>query len=144
MAATSIQADTSIVDPSSQRALRVAAIVFLTGFALHNADHLRRGFDVVTKHVLVSGSATGILTLVSILLVLRSHPRSAEIAFAVGFGMAVGVTAVHLLPDWSALSDSLPDGTVDGWTWVAVLAEIAGATAFGCAGWYAMRRAHAT
>jgi hypothetical protein len=132
--------DPGVADPSARRALRAAALVLLVGFGLHNADHLRRGFDVVTKHVLVSGSATGVLTLVAIFLVLRGHPRSPEIAFAVGFGMAIGVSIVHLAPYWSALSDSLPDGTVDAWTWVAVLAEVVGAIAFGLAGWYAMRR----
>ena len=70
---------------------------------------------------------------------LRGHPRAAVDAFAVGFGMAVGVSIVHLTPT-GALSDSLPDGTVDGWTWTAVLAEVLGAIAFGSAGWYALLR----
>ncbi len=128
------------IDPSARRALVVASLVFLAGFGLHNADHLRRGFDAVTEHVLVSGSATGVLTVVSIALVLRGHRRAPELAFAVGFGMAVGVSLVHLTPGWSALSDSLPDGPVDGWTWAAVLAEVGGALAFGAAGWFALRR----
>ena len=56
------------------------------------------------------------------------------VATAVGFSMAVGVSAVHLPPRWSALSDSLPDGNVSPVTWVAVVCEIAGALAFGWAG----------
>ena len=140
MAATLQQRRETTVDPEARRALVVASIVFLVGFGLHNADHFRRGLDTVTTHVLLSGSATGVLTLVTIFLVLRGHRRAPELAFAVGFGMAVGVSLVHLTPYWSALSDSLPDGTVDGWTWAAVLAEIGGGIAFGSAGWYTIRR----
>jgi len=58
----------------------------------------------------------------------------------VGFTAAIGVSASHLLPHWSALSDSLAEGNVDAWTWVAVLIEIVGALAFGAAGAYALRR----
>jgi hypothetical protein len=50
------------------------------------------------------------------------------------------VSAAHLLPHWSSLSDSLPDGNVDGFTWVAVLIEIVGALALGIAGVNALRQ----
>jgi hypothetical protein len=46
---------------------------------------------------------------------------------------------VHLPPYWSTFSDSLPDGGVDALTWVAVLAEIAGAVAFGAVGVHVLR-----
>jgi hypothetical protein len=127
-------------ETTGQRWLRAAALVFAAGFVLHNADHVRRGFDALTAHVLVAGSLGGLLTLGAIGLVLARHPLAPLAAVAVGYQMAVGVAAVHLLPRWSAFSDSLPDGPVDGWTWVAVLAEIAGALAFGLAGSYALRR----
>jgi hypothetical protein len=51
------------------------------------------------------------------------------------------VSAVHLLPSWGVLSDSLPNGHVDGFTWAAVLIEIAGALVFGLAGLVVARRA---
>jgi hypothetical protein len=62
-------------------------------------------------------------------------------AIAAGLPAAVGVAAVHLLPGWGVFSDSLPDGHVDGFTWTAVLVEIAGALVFGLAGLVAARRA---
>lgn len=124
----------------AQGRLRWAAAAFAVGFLLHNADHARRGFDTVTTHVLVAGTLGGILTIAAIGLVLARHPLGPLAAVAVGYQMAVGVSAVHLLPEWSAFSDSLPDGPVDGWTWVAVLAEVAGALAFGLAGSHALRR----
>ena len=132
------------IDRRAEAVLRAAAVVFLLGFTLHTADHLRRGLDATTSEVLWAGSITGVVTLASIGLTLAGHRRSAEIAYAVGFGMAVGVSLVHLTPHWSALSDSLPYGDVDGWTWAAVLAEVSGAIAFGGAGWYAWRHAART
>ncbi len=56
------------------------------------------------------------------------------VAVAVGFSMPVGVSIVHLLPRWSALSGSLPEANADPVTWVAVLCEIGGAHVFGWAG----------
>jgi hypothetical protein len=44
-----------------------------------------------------------------------------------------------LLPRWSALSDSLPDGHLGAVTWVAVFAEIIGALVLAVAGLAALR-----
>jgi hypothetical protein len=114
--------------------LRYAALAFLAGFLVHNADHFRRGLSVLTPEVLWAGSVSGIVTLAAIGLTLRGHRHAPLVAVTVGFSMAIGVSIVHLLPRWSALSDSLPDGNVDPITWVAVVCEIAGALAFGWAG----------
>jgi hypothetical protein len=117
-------------------ALRSVALLFLVGFVLHNADHFRRGLDVLTPAVFWAGTLSGLVSLATIAFVLMNNGRlSAPFATVVGFSMAVGVSVVHLLPGWSALSDSLPDGGVDVVTWVAVLCEIAGAFAFGWVGW---------
>jgi hypothetical protein len=67
------------------------------------------------------------------------HRAAPLVAMVVGFTAAVGVSASHLLPHWSSLSDSLPDGNVDAWSWIAVLLEIVGAIALGAAGAYALR-----
>lgn len=119
--------------------LRRGALLFLAGFLLHNADHLRRGIGVLTPEVFWAGAVSGLITLSALVLVLKQNRWSPSVAVAVGFSMALGVSIVHLLPRWSALSDSLPDGSVDAFTWIAVLCEIAGALAFGCAGLQAMR-----
>ena len=55
-------------------------------------------------------------------------------ALFVGFGLAIGVTAVHVPPSWGALSDSLSAAHADALTWFAVVSEIVGALAFGWVG----------
>ena len=121
------------------RTLRNGALLLLAAFLLHNGDHLRRGIGVLTPEVFWAGTVTGLMTLAAIVLVLRGHRLGPPVAVAVGCGMVLGVSVVHLLPRWSVLSDSLPDGGVDAFTWMAVLCEIAGGLAFGCAGLQAMR-----
>jgi hypothetical protein len=114
--------------------------VYAVGFLLHTADHLRRGLEVLTPEVLWAGSISGVMAVAAIALALVGHPLAPLIAVAHGFSQALGVSAVHLLPRWSAFSDSLPDGGVDTLSWAAVLIEIAAAFAFGAACAYVLRR----
>lgn len=123
----------------SARLLRYAALVYAAGFLLHNGDHVRRGFDVLTPEVFAAGTVTGVVAMAAITLALVGHRVAPLVAVVHGFSQALGVAAVHLLPHWSAFSDSLPDGHVDALSWAAVLAEIAGALALGAAGAYALR-----
>ena len=119
---------------ASTPALRYPALLFLAGFLAHNADHLRRGLAVLTPEVLWIGSLSGVITLAAIGLTLLNYRFSPLLAVAVGFGMALGVSIVHLLPRWSAFSDSLVQANADAFTWLAVLAEIGGALIFALAG----------
>ena len=41
------------------RILRYAAVFFLVGFAVHNADHIRRGASSVTTELFVAGTVVG-------------------------------------------------------------------------------------
>ncbi len=125
---------------ASSPTLRNIALLLLAGWLLHTGDHLRRSIHILTPEVFWAGTVTGLITLVAIALVLVGHRLGPPVAVAVGFGMSIGVSVVHLLPQWSALSDSLPDGHVDAFTWVAVLCEIAAALAFGFVGLLALRR----
>ncbi len=120
--------------------LRYAALFYATGFLVHTADHFRRGLDVLTPQVLWAGELTGVVAVAAIALALLRPRLAPLVAAATGFSLGLGVAVVHLLPRWSALSDSLPDGGVDALSWAAVLIEIAGALAFGAAGVYALRR----
>jgi hypothetical protein len=122
------------------RALQYAALVFLGGYLFHNLDHLRRGFGVLTTETLWAGTFLAVVSLTAIGLALIGHRLAPLIAVAVGFPAAVGVAAVHLLPHWSVLSDAFPGGGVDAISWLAVLAEIAGALTLGIAGALAFRR----
>jgi hypothetical protein len=122
-----------------ERRLRLAGLVFIGGFLLHNADHGRRGIDAVTDHVVWAGTTVAVIAAVALTLVFTRHPMAPLVAAAAGLGIAFGVTASHLLPEWSAFSDPLPQGDVDGLTWVAVLSEIAGALLLAAAGISALR-----
>jgi hypothetical protein len=121
--------------------LRLTGAIYLVGWSLHTADHLRRGLSAVTSEVLWAGNVSGIIALVAIGMAFAGHRLAPVAAIAAGLPAAVGVAAVHLLPGWGVFSDSLPDGHVDGLTWAAVLIEIAGALVFGLAGLVAARRA---
>jgi len=43
---------------------------------------------------------------------------------ALGFGTAIGTTASHLLPHWSALSNPYPSLSLGAYSWAVMLAEI--------------------
>jgi hypothetical protein len=124
---------------SADRLLRVAALVY-AAFLFHTGDHLRRGLDVLTAHVLSAGTVSGLVAVVAIALALLGARPAPPLAVAHGTSQAFGVAAVHRLPPWGALSNSLPVGNVDVLSWIAVLAEIAGAIAFAVAGARALRR----
>jgi hypothetical protein len=125
---------------SQQHPLRRAAVVFAVGFALHQADHLRRGLDVITDAVNTGGAVVGMMAATILTLIATRH-RLAPFAAAVGgLAIATGVAATHLLPDWGVMSDSLPSGDVDTLTWVAVLAEVGAAAGLGLTGLRIVRR----
>jgi hypothetical protein len=119
--------------------LKYAALAYAVAFLAHTADHFRRGLDVLTTEVLWLGTAASVLAVVAIALALAGSPLAPLLAVVHGFSQAAGVAAVHLLPPWGPFSDSLHHG-VDIVSWVAVLAEIGGALAFGVAGVYALRQ----
>jgi hypothetical protein len=120
------------------RKLRLAAIVYAVGLALHTVDHLRRGLDVVTLHVLWAGNASTVLGVAAVVLILTGHRWAPAAAMAFGFPVAFGVAAVHWLPEWStALSDSFVDRSMSWFSWTVVAIEIAGALAVGFYGWRA-------
>src|SRR5215207_5920161 len=109
--------------------LKNAATLFVAGFFLHNADHARRGIDAITDHIVWAGTAVAMVAAVILTLVFTDHRQAPLAAAAGGLGIAVGVSATHLLPEWGVLSDPLLD--LSATSWVAVLAEIAGALALG-------------
>jgi hypothetical protein len=121
-------------DGDGDRALRAAAPLFAAGFLLHNGDHLRRGLGVLTPQVFWAGAVGAAVALAAIALVLGRHRLAPGVAAAAGFPLAAGVAAVHLLPPWGLLCDSLPAGGAGALSWAAGLAEIGGARALGAAG----------
>ncbi|MEY2433617.1 MAG: hypothetical protein QOC92_3342 [Acidimicrobiaceae bacterium] len=124
--------------PSAEQRLRSAALVFAAAVAVHGADHLRRGVDVVTTTVLAAGGLQFLLGAITVVLILRRHRWAARAAIAVGFASAIGFTAAHLLPHWSAFSDAFTGGhvapKVTALSWAAALFEIGADIALGWSG----------
>jgi hypothetical protein len=131
------------MDRPEDRLLRATAVVFLIALLVHAADHLRRGFDVLTPTVFWAGNLQLTLAVIAVVLVFRGHRWAPAAAIAVGFPSAIGFTAAHLLPQWSTFSDSFtgahPAPDVTGFSWFAALFEIGADLAFGFAGVHALR-----
>src|SRR5688500_18609963 len=114
------------------RKLRLAAVVYAVGLALHTADHLRRGLDAVTLHVLWAGNLSTVLGVAAVVMIFTRHRYAPAAAVAFGFPIALGVSAVHFLPDWfGPLSDSFPAQDMSWVSWAVVAVEVAGALAVG-------------
>src|SRR5262245_37363130 len=126
IAATSRPSDTF----RPNRVLKYAALAYAAAFLAHTADHVRRGLGVLTPEVFWLGTAGGVIAVVAIAMALVDLPLAPLLAVVHGFSQALGVAAVHLPPPWGPFSDSLHHGA-DIVSWAAVLAEIAGALAFG-------------
>jgi len=129
----------------SDRLLRGGALLYGLGLALHLADHFRRGTDVLTGEVNLLGTISTVAGIIVIALVFTGHRFAPTAAIALGFPVAIGVAAVHLLPRWSDFSDAFPGSTtgVNTMSWTVVLIEIVGAFALGMAGVAAERERRA-
>ena len=120
-------------DPADRR-LVLAGYLFMVGSGIHLIDHLRRGQDSVTEQLYWAGNLGLVVQVAVITLVLTRHRVAPLAAAAAGFPLAVAFTAAHWLPHWSSLSDSFVDNGASAFSYVASLAEIAGALAVGLAG----------
>lgn len=119
---------------SEDRVLTYAALLFTAALLFHGVDHWRRGFNVLTPEVYWAGMVLSVLAVIAIALVLTRHPWGPLVAVMVGFPMAIGVTASHLLPHWSSFSDAFPGSQVDRMSYVAVVFEVVASLVFGAAG----------
>jgi hypothetical protein len=107
---------------------RWSAILFAIAVALHAADHLRRGMDIVPPAVMVAGMVQIVLAAATVSLVFLGSRWAAHAAIAIGFLSAVGFTAAHMLPTWGFFSDSFinapPAARVTWFSWVTAISEI--------------------
>jgi hypothetical protein len=115
--------------------LKLTALLYALGLALHTADHFRRGIDTVTHHVFWAGNLSTAMGVAAVVLILAGHRLAPMAAVAFGFPIAIGVAAVHLLPRWSVFSDSFVDNRLSWMSWTVVTIEIVGALATGVVGW---------
>jgi hypothetical protein len=119
------------------RQLRLCALFYALGLALHTADHVRRGLDVITPQVLWAGNVSTAVGIAVVVLVIVGNRHAPFLAAVTGFPIALGVAMVHLVPAWGALSDSFEGARGTGVTalsWTVVLVEIVGALAMGIVG----------
>jgi hypothetical protein len=124
------------------RWLKYCALFYALGLALHTADHLRRGLDVLTPQVIWAGNASTAVGITVAILIILGHRYGPMLAAVTGVPVALGVAAVHLLPKWSALSDTFVGARNTGVTalsWSVVLIEIVGALAMGVVGYAIVR-----
>ena len=123
---------------SREHVLRWSAVVFVVAVAVHGADHVRRGVDVITTQVTWAGTIQFLLAVLALILVYLRHPWAPVVALAIGFSSAIGFSAAHLLPHWSSFSDSFTGHhgapKVTALSWATALFEIGADIAFGWAG----------
>jgi hypothetical protein len=120
------------------RLLRWSAAAFGVAVALHTADHLRRGMEILPPAVMIAGTAQAIVAAATLVLVFAGSRWAPHAAIAIGFISAVGFTTAHLLPTWGFLSDSFigapPAARVTTFSWVTAVVEISADIFFGIVG----------
>lgn len=124
------------------RQLHLAAAAFIIAVAIHGADHAFRGPDVLTSAVRLGGAIQFVSGVLAVVLVFRRHRWAPAAAALVGFGSALLFVNAHLLPTWSALSDSyltpVADAGVSWFSWITAVLEISADLLFGWIGFRAL------
>lgn len=120
--------------------LVAAATFFTLAVLVHNADHLRRGVDSVSKEVFWVGTSSIIIEVGLVVLACQRHRLAPLAATAGGFALAAGYVVVHFLPARSWLSDSFIGATnVSPLSWFAASLEVLAAITLGVVGLVALR-----
>ncbi len=119
--------------------LAIAATAFLAANLLHGIDHARQGTERLTTEVRIGGILLTVLAIVTLIVVLRRSGRAPLVATVVGFSTAINVSAAHIAPHWSALSNSYPQIHADGLAWAVMLLEVATAFLLGVVGVHGLR-----
>lgn len=122
-----------------RRPLLSATMAWVVLDVAHLLDHMRGDRDLSTE-VQTAGFAGYVTTAVVLVLVLRGHRLAPLGAVLLGASAVIGFAAVHLLPHWSAISDSYSDFDTDALNWVLAILPMAAAAALAVAGARAMRQ----
>lgn len=121
--------------------LQGAGWLFVAGWTVHTADHVRRGVAASPDGVVWAGTFIGLLAAVALTLIFTGHPSAPMVAASVFPAIAIGVMASHLPPQWGELSDPiLVDSNTDGWSVVAVMSEVLAAAWLGFLALRVLRR----
>lgn len=132
------------MNATHDRFLRVTAFLLAAAFAVHGADHLRRGWDASPLSVLVAGHVQAVLIAVAVVLVVRRSRWAPVTAIVAGLASAVGFAYAHVLPGfWPRFSDSFvtsgPGAGVTWFSWVTAVLEIGAGLLLAFAGFRARR-----
>jgi hypothetical protein len=114
--------------------LASAAALYVAANLLHALDHVRTGLDRLAVEVISAGTLLSIAAVFALVLALRRDARAPLVCAGVGVAGALGVSAAHLAPHWSALSDPYSGLGLDALSWVVMLGEIAAAVVLAVAG----------
>ena len=127
---------------AGNRLLLGASAALLAAVALHGVDHSlqERGVGALTTEVFVGGIVNATVAVIAFVLALRDHPRAPGVAAFVGVYLAVGVTAAHFAPHWSAFSDPYADLGLGFLSWAAAIAEVVAAAVLAAVGFAVLRQ----
>jgi hypothetical protein len=128
-------------DDQTDRWLSWAAAAFTIVVLLHNADHARRGTDLLNRDVFWLGTSGVAIEIAVVVLVCQRHRLAPLIAVATGYSLAAGYVVVHFLPTRGWFSDSFVSAShVSPLSWVAASLEVIAALVLGTVGLIALRR----
>ena len=121
---------------ASAPALRVPALIAGTGLlvallVVHTLDHLLRQSDPVPGATAAAGTAGFVAALVALAMAALGHRWAPAVTALVGLTTAAGFVAIHVLPEWSAVSQPYPDIDVDALSWVGMAVPALAAAAVG-------------
>jgi hypothetical protein len=109
----------------SRNWLAMAALAALAMSLMHNLDHIVNQQDGAWPPVGVAGTLAYISTGGTLWLALRDDPLAPLAGLLTGLATAIGFGAIHLAPEWSALSDSYSATDVNGLSYAIVYLSIA-------------------
>jgi hypothetical protein len=132
--------------PPGHRILLAASAGLLIAVGLHGLDHALqdRGIWALTTEVLVGGLVNAAAAALVFVLALRADPRAPMAAAGIGAYLALGVTAAHFAPHWSAFSDPYADLDLGVLSWAAAAFEVACAAVLAAVGVAVLRRRRTT
>ncbi len=103
--------------------LVIASVVWAVLNVAHTLDHARQD-RAVPEELRTVGLLGYVTTAVLLILVWRAHRLAPLYAAMYGVSIVVAFVVIHLLPDWSVLSDPYPALDLDALSWVLMLAPL--------------------
>jgi hypothetical protein len=106
---------------SINKPVQLATLALIGAGILHDLDHVlnqpHRSFDL---DVFVVGGLGWLALFATLYLAHRDHRLAPLFAFATGLGTAAGLVLVHVVPDFSVISDSYIGLGVNAASWASI------------------------